>query len=136
MTNYITQLTPFEIKKKPLSYTCLEQDNEASQTKAGVAGLLWLSVTRTAYMNVLGSCSQSPYQTWRGMHVPTTREGVQSTIRAPSRSRLVSSGKLASSQATFAVLCLVSPVRLFATPWSAALQAPPSTGILQARVLQ
>ena len=77
-------------------------------TKAGVVGLLWLSVTRTACVNVLGSRSQSLYQTWKGMHVASAREGVQSTIRAPSHLCLVSSGRLASSQVTFAVLCLVT----------------------------
>ena len=77
-------------------------------TKAGVVGLLWLSVTRTACVNVLGSRSQSLYQTWKGLHVASTREGVQSTIRAPSHLCLVSSGRLASSQVTFAMLCLVT----------------------------
>ena len=38
----------------------------------------------------------------------STREGVQSTIRAPSHSRLVSPGRWASSRATFAGLCLVT----------------------------
>ena len=77
-------------------------------TKAGVVGLLWLSVTRTTCVNVLGSRSQSLYQTWKGLHVASTREGVQSTIRAPSHLCLVSSGRLASSQVTFAMLCLVT----------------------------
>ena len=77
-------------------------------TKAGAVGLLWLSVTKTACVNVLGSRSQSLYQTWKGMHVASAREGVQSTIRAPSHLCLVSSGRLASSQVTFAVLCLVT----------------------------
>ena len=36
-----------------------------------------------------------------------------------------------------AMLCLwLSHVRLFVTPWTAALQAPLSMGILQARILE
>ena len=34
------------------------------------------------------------------------------------------------------LLSRFSPVRLFATPWTAAHQAPPSIGFFQARVLE
>ena len=34
------------------------------------------------------------------------------------------------------MLCLVSHVRLFVTPWTVAYQAPLSMGILQARILE
>ena len=37
---------------------------------------------------------------------------------------------------TYAMLCLLSHVGLFGTPWTVAHQAPLSMGILQARILE
>ena len=62
--------------------------------------------------------------------------GVHEALSSPVPRPISRPPLLSGTTLTFSVLCVLSHVWLFATPWTVARQAPLSMGILQARILE